>query len=280
VSPLQGTSPLTYVDPQVFAGRLAQIAPYYAFQARDPAASVVLTLGLVLAVVCLAGSVVAAVAFARQRVTADGRLLAVVYLGAVPIGGIGATFAAMITHYLYFWPVLVLPFVLVLLLVPRPAVPVVGAVASAAVLVVAIATGLLTNLGTADRFFGFRNAETVCLDAAVPGRLGYATFSDARRVSLTSATGVRLIQIEAAGEPSFWLTNRAYATSEGGTFFYVNGHGDERRIDPLALATRFGEPDREVSCGADQLVLIYDDPLKRAEIAEFYGAHALTPNPN
>ncbi len=33
---------------------------------------------------------------------------------------------------------------------------------------------------------------------------------------------------------------------------------------------RVGEPDREVSCGDAQSVLIYDDPAKRARIADFY----------
>lgn len=270
-SPLQGTSPFTYVDPDVFARRLSQIGPYYAFQARDPAAAVVITAGLVLAVVCLVAAAVAAAVLLRRRGEPGGRLLAVVYLGVVPLGGLGATFLVMITHYLYFWPVLILPFVLVLLAVPRVAVPSAAAVAAALLVVVAIATGLTSNLGSVDRYAGYRNAETTCLDAAVPGELGYATFSDARRLSLTSATGVRLIQIEASLEPSHWLTNRAYSTSEAGTFFYVNGHGDERQVDALQLVARFGEPDREVSCDEAQSVLIYDDPAKRARIAVFYG---------
>jgi hypothetical protein len=189
----------------------------------------------------------------------------------VPLGGLAATFAILITHYLYFWPVLVLPFVLVLLAVPRVAVPAAAASGAVALVAVALVTGLTTNLATADRFFGYRNAETTCIDDAVPGQLGYATFSDARRLSLTSATGVRLIQIEYGGEPSHWLTNRAYSTTEAGTFFYVNGYGDERKLDAALLTQRFGTPDREVDCSDAQQVLIYDDPGKRERIAEFYG---------
>jgi hypothetical protein len=273
-SPLQGTSPFTYVDPDVFATRLSQIGPYFAFQARDPAAAVILTAGLVLSVVCLAVAAGAAALYLQRRRHPDRRLLAVVYLGVVPLGGLGATFVLMITHYLYFWPVLILPFVLVLLAVPRVAVPAVAASGAVVLVVVAIATGLMTNVGTADRFFGYRNAETACLDAAVPGQLGYATFSDARRVSLTSATGVRLIQIESSLEPSHWLTNRAYSTTDAGTFFYVNGRGDEPPIDELALTSRFGEADREISCDDEQSVLIYDDSSKVRKIADFYGAEA------
>lgn len=270
-SPLQGTSPFTYVDADVFAGRLAQIVPYFAYQARDPAAGVVLTMGLVLAVVCLAVAAVAAVLYVRGSAQPDRRLLAVVVLGVMPLGGLGATFVVMITHYLYFWPVLILPWVLVLLAVPRVAVSAVAASGALVLVVVAMATGVTTQLGTVDRYFGYRNTETACLDAAVPGQLGYATFSDARRLSLTSRTGMRLIQIESSGEPSHWLTNRAYSTMQAGTFFYVNGHGDELQLDALALSARFGDPDRTVSCADAQTVLIYSDPTKLAKIAAGYG---------
>jgi hypothetical protein len=85
---------------------------------------------------------------------------------------------------------------------------------------------------------------------------------------------MRLIQVEASLEPSTWLTNRAYATSQAGTFFYVNGHGDERPIDAAQLAVRFGAPDREIACAEGQSVFLYDDPAKRARIAEFYGVAA------
>jgi hypothetical protein len=156
--------------------------------------------------------------------------------------------------------------------VPRPAVGLAAASGALLFIAFALATGLTTNLGTVDRYFGFRNAETVCLDAAVPGQLGYATFSDSRRVSLTSATGVRLIQIESDAEPSHWLTNRAYSTEEAGTFFYVNGVGDETGLDVGVLTQRFGEPDDVWSCADNQEVWIYSDAAKRDAIAEFYGA--------
>ncbi|MEO8262912.1 MAG: hypothetical protein ABI566_10120 [Pseudolysinimonas sp.] len=265
-SPLQGTSPFTYVDPEVFATRLSQIGPYFAFEARDLAAAAILTTGLVLAVVCLATAIVAAVLYARGRTSS----LAVVYLGLIPLGGVAATFALMITHYLYFWPVLILPFVLVLLAVPRGAVPVAAASAALVLFAVGLATGA-ANFGTVDRYFGYRTPETVCLDEFVPGQLGYATFSDSRRLSLTSATGMRLIQIESSLEPSHWLTNRAYPTGEAGTFFYVNDHGDERPVDALAIESRFGEPDGVVACDDGQSLLIYGDPAKLDLIAEFYG---------
>lgn len=275
--PLQGTSPFTYVDPQVFARRLAAIVPYYAFQARDPATGVILVFGACLAVACLVGAVVAAVLWLRRGADPDRRLLAVVMLGLVPLGGLGATLAMMITHYYYFWPVLILPYVLVLLAIPRPVVPTALSVGGVALTVIAIATGMTVNLGAADRYFGYRNAETACVDAAVPGGLGYATFSDARRLSLPSRTGFRLIQIESDGTPSNWLTNVAASAVEAGTFFYVNGYGDERQLDEAGLAARFGAPDREVACSDAQRVLIYDDPAKTALISEFYAVIVVHP---
>jgi hypothetical protein len=269
-SPLQGTSPFTYVDADVFATRLSQIGPYFAFQAQDPATAVILTAGLVLGVVSLGAAVVATVLYVQRRREADARSLTVVYLGVIPLGGLAATFLVMITHYLYFWPVLILPFVLVLLAIPRRALGLSIVTGAILFLTIAFWTGLTSNLGTADRYVGYRNGETACLDAAVGGQLGYATFSDSRRLSLTSVTGVRLIQIESTGEPSHWLTNRAYSTSETGTFFYVNGLGDERALDTDVLTERFGEADTVWSCSPSQKVWIYTDPAKRDLIAEFY----------
>ena len=270
VSPLQGTSPFTYVDPEVFQRRLAAIGPYYAYQLQDPAAGVVLPLGLGFAVLCLAAAAGAAVAYLRHSTAPDRRLLAVVMLGLAPLGGLLATYLMTITHYYYFWPVLILPFALVPLALPRPALAPAAAAGGAGLVVVALATGAVANLGHVDRYFGYRTAETTCLDDAVPGRVGYATFSDARRLSLPSATGVRLIQIGRDGTPNGWLTNTATARTEQGSFFYVNGYGDEAALDEAALTARFGPPDRKVSCSAAQRLLIYEDPGKLTRIARSY----------
>jgi hypothetical protein len=270
-TPLQGTSPFTYVNPQVFAGRLASIWPYFDYQARDPATRVVLVLGAVLAVVALVGAVVAAVRFARAARPADSRLLAVVYLGIVPLGGLAATAALMITHYLYFWPVLVLPLVLALLAVPRIALPTYGALGAALFVAVALVTGATTNLAHTDRYVGFRNAETQCLDALpASADIGYATFSDARRLSLTSERGLRLIQLNTDATPNYWLTNRAYARTEVGTFFYLNAHGDELPIDLSPIIAAAGEPDERIDCADGQSIALYTEPQKIAAIADFY----------
>jgi hypothetical protein len=272
-SPLQGTSPLTYVDLEVFRGRLAAIWPYFSFQARDPAAGVILVLGVALAIVCLAAAVVAATAWWRGVREPRIPLLAVVYLGLVPIGGLVATFAALITHYYYFWPVLILPFALLPLALPRVSMPAAMASGSAVLLAVAIATGGLTNLG-GGQYWAYRNAETRCIDEALPAgvTVGYATFSDARRLSLTSQTPFRLIQLNTDGSPHHWLTNRAYARDEPGRFFYLNGSGDELIIDPGFVRGEFGAPDAIVGCSGTQEVWIYTDEEKRDAIAEFYRA--------
>lgn len=273
LSPLQGTSPLSYIDLERFRGRWEALWPYYSFQARDPAAAVILGTGAVLAIVCLVVAVIAAVVVFRRRETADRRLLAVVYLGVVPLGGLLATFVALITHYYYFWPVLVLPFVLVLLAVPRRIVAETALVAAGVVVVVGVVAGATTNLPAADRYFGYRNAETRCLDDALDGRpaLGYATFSDARRLSLTSRSPFRLIAVLPDGEPNTWMANRATARTEAGTFFYVNGRGDEVALDTDVLRERFGEPDAVAECSETQHVWLYEEPAKLDRIADFYG---------
>ncbi len=270
-SPLEGTSPFTYVDADVFASRLSQIGPYFAFHAQDSAMAVILALGIGLAVACFAAAIVVTVMYFQRRGQGDSRHLAVVYLGIVPLGGLSATYALMITHYLYFWPVLILPFVLVLLAIPRNGLRLCAAAGAIAFLAFAMMTGLTSNLGVVERYFEYRSEETICLDSAAAAQVGYATFSDSRRVSLTSQTGLRLIQIESNGEPSHWLTNRAYATSEAGTFFYVNRAGDEPALDTGSLAERFGEPDRVWTCSEDREVWLYRDDDKRELISEFYG---------
>lgn len=272
-APLQGTSPLSYVDPQVFAGRFAALGPYFDSLAHDPSMRVILVLGAILAVVCLVGAVGAAVRYFRRADVADPRLLVAVYFGLVPLVGLAATLALMITHYLYFWLVLIAPFVFVLSALPKGWAQRGLPVAAAIFVTVGLVTGAVPNLANGDRFFGYRSPETRCLDSGLPdGAVGYATFSDARRVSLTSARGIRLIQLTSDGEPSYWLTNRSYARSDPGTFFYINEHGDEPAIDTGFVIRAFGEPDSSFSCGDGQTVLVYDAQRKLAAIARHYGA--------
>lgn len=270
LSPLQGLSPLDYIDLERFRSRLAGLAPYLAFQVRDPAAAVILGTGALLAVALLVVAGVAAVSVARGRAEHPRRALAIVYLGSLPLAGLAATFVLLITHQYYLWPVLLLPFSLALLLAPPPAVRPGLVVGAAATLLVALGTGSVATLPRAGDYVGYRSPETRCLDQVVPGSLGYATFSDARRVGLPSATGIRLLPIVANGEPNDWMANRASIRDAAGTFFYLNGRGDEWPIDSGLLRQRFGEPDRVATCGDSQEVWIYDNAAARAAIAEFY----------
>lgn len=271
MSPLQGASPLAYVDLDRFRGRLEGLWPYLSYQARDPAAALLLATGAVLAVACAAAAVAALVVVFRRGARADARLPLVVYLGTVPLGGLAATFLALITHQYYLWPVLILPFTLVLLAVPRVALPHALFTGAAVLGIVGLATGAATNLPHVGQYPGFRTAETRCLDGAVPGEVGYATFSDARRLGLPSATGIRLIAILPSGGPNTWMANRATSRTEVGTFFYVNGRGDELALDRDLLRQRFGEPSEVVACEEDREVWRYADPEALGRIAAFYG---------
>jgi hypothetical protein len=267
---LQGTSPLSYVDVDVFAERWRQLGPYFSRLARDDSARMILVLGSAMALVCLVGAVVVAVGFLRRAF--GPRHLALVYFGLVPILGICATAAVLITHYLYFWPVLILSFTLVLMVIPggwaKRALP--GA--ALVFVLVALSTGLPSNLGHLDRYFGYRSPETQCLDGGLPHgvSVGYATFSDARRLSLTSQTPFRLVPLQSNGLPSFWLTNRASVSDAPGQFFYINGRGDELPIDVRVVVDSFGEPDSRFTCGEGQEVLVYTQPDKVDAIASHY----------
>jgi hypothetical protein len=261
-TPLQGTGLLTYVDLEVFRSRVDALGPYWAYQLLDPAARVLLPLGVAAAVACLVAGVVTAWMLARRVDTLDeSRAFATVFFGVVPLGGLAATFVALITHYYYFWPVLVLPFVLVLFALPAATLSRVLAVATLATLAIGLVTGGAANLA-GSRYVGYRTPETRCLDAVVPGQVGFATFSDARRVGLPSATGIRLVPVTADLEPNLWLTNRAYFEDEHPTFLYVNEHGDERALDGDVIRARFGDPVRTATCGDGRRVLIYDSALR------------------
>lgn len=271
LSPLQGLSPLAYVDLERFRGRLAGLGPYLAFQARDPAAAVILTTGAVIALALLAVAAVVAVRLLRRSREDLAGSFATIYLATLPVAGLVGTVLLLITHQYYLWPVLILPYSLALILLPRRAVAPGLAIGGVAVALVAVATGAAQTLPRAGEYLGYRSAETRCLDEAVPGGIGYATFSDARRVGLTSATGVRLLPIVADGSPNDWMANRASIRTVAGTFFYRNGRGDEWPIDAGLLRERFGEPDRVVSCGDDQEIWLYDRSEARGAIADFYG---------
>lgn len=271
--PLEGGSPLAYIDRDIFAGRLSALEPYFRWLAQDPATRTILLLGAGLAIVCLCGAVVAAIRLWRTSAEESDRLLAWVYFGLVPLGGLAGTAILMITHYLYFWPVLIAPFIVVLMALPRrwP-----GRLFPAAVLgfvLTLVFTGFPQNLAQLDRYFGYRSAETTCLDEGLPAdvSVGYSTFSDARRISLTSQRPFRLFQLKSDGSPAYWLTNRSYLREQPGEFFYLNEHGDEAAIDRGFIESNFGAPDSEFSCGDGQTVLLYRSAEKLAAIADHFG---------
>lgn len=271
-APLQGTSPLSYIDLDVFAARVEALGPYFEYLVSDASARVVLVLGIAAALVALAGAFVAATLYVRRRGD-DQRLLALMWFGLVPISGLAGTILLLITHYLYLWPTLVLPLVLVLGAVPSRSLRWLAPVAGVFVLVVGLAAGGTTSLAHLDRYFGHRSAETVCLDEQLPrgSEIGYATFSDARRLALTSTRGVRLIPLKSDGEQAGWLANLDYLRADTGRFFYVNDHGDESAIDRVWITDHFGEPQEIRSCAAGQELWIYSDDAALDRIGDHFG---------
>jgi hypothetical protein len=133
-------------------------------------------------------------------------------------------------------------------------------------------TGGASNLGRVSSYFSYRSAETRCLDSRLPAgmTIGYSTFSDARRIELTSKRGIRLIQLKSSGVRAYWLTNRDYARDNVGEFFYINTHGDEPAISVSYLERHFGKPDSTFSCAAGEKVLIYTQPAQLARIKARY----------
>ena len=272
-APLQGASPLAYVDTEIFSARLSVLAPYFEAITADSAARVALVTGAVLAVVCLVGAAATAVLILRRRIEPEPRSLLAVYFGMLPLAGLAGTVVLMITHQLYFWPVLVAPMVFVLLAIPGAWMPRALPIAGMLLVVVTVVSGAVPNLVHTDRYFGFRNVETRCLDDTFEaGAVGYATFSDARRLSFGSADGIRLVPLKSDLEVGTWLTNRAYPTTMPGTFFYLNTAGDEPVFSEQAIEALFGAPDEVVECTESSSLFVYDSVESRAAIARHFGA--------
>ncbi len=271
-SRLQGGSPFAYVDLGIFGGRLAVIDAYVRSLLSNPTQATILVLGTALAVAGLVLAVVVAIRLIRHRIDFEPRSFVAMYFALVPLTGLAGTLVLIITDYLYLWPVVILPLVFVLLPLPRVVVPWVLGATSIALVVVAVATGGVPNLARSAGFFTYRSAETKCLDAKLPAgdTIGYSTFSDARRIELTSRRGIRLIQLKSSGVRAYWLTNRDYARDSVGRFFYINEHGDEPAISTSYLETRFGMPDAQFTCAPGQTVLLYNDAAKLALIKARY----------
>jgi hypothetical protein len=269
---LQGGSPFAYVDTSIFAGRVQVIEAYLRSLLSVPATAMVTLAGVVLDLSGVVVVVVLAVRMIRHRLANRAVPGVAIYYAILPLAGLAGTVVLIITDYLYLWPVIVLPLVLVLLPLPSTWLPWAGGVAIASLVVAGAVTGGASNLGHVSRYFAYRSAETRCLDAKLPAGMtvGYATFSDARRLELTSRRGIRLIQLKSSGVRAYWLTNRDYARDNVGHFFYINGRGDEPAISVDYIETHFGFPDSTFSCGPGQSVLVYTQPAKLAAIKARY----------
>jgi hypothetical protein len=274
LSRLQGGSPLDYIDPVIFGGRMQVVDGYLRGLLSAPSTGVVVVIGSIVAVGGLCVAAVVFVMIATGRWAADVRRMCLIFFGLIPLGGLAGTLALQITDYLYLWPVLIAPLVLAFVWTPGGWLPWVASATSACLVVVAAVTGAGPNLVEAGRYFTYRSAETRCLDSNLPTgvTIGYATFSDARRLELTSARPFRLIQLKSSGVRAYWLTNRDYARDSVGRFFYINDKGDEPAISMSYLEEHFGMPDRRFTCGAGKTVLIYDQPAKLAKIKARYSA--------
>lgn len=269
-SSLQGTSPLAYIDLDLFEGRLDALRVYLEWFVSDDSRRVVLVVAVLAAVVCLVGAVVLGVRYLRRG---GDRIRVAIWFGLVPLSGLAGTVVLLITHTLYLWPVLVAPIVFVLLAVRRAWLPWFVGVGAVGLVVLLVATGGIANLSTTDRYFGHRAQETRCLDERVPqgAEVGYATFSDARRLALTSQRGIRLIPLKSDGTQADWLANTDYLHADVGHFFYLNPLGDEPEIDRGFIEREFGAADSVIRCDDDRELWVYDDPAKLEAIAQYYG---------
>ena len=271
-SRLQGASPFAYVSTSIFSGRLGVVVTYLESLLGNPVTAVIVVAATLLVISGLAVAIMIGSGLIRHRLPNRAVPAVALYYALVPITGLAGTLVLIITDYLYLWPALVLPFVFLLLPLPRSWIPWAAGTAALALLVVGAITGGAENLTQVPSYFAYRNAETRCLDEKLPAGMtvGYATFSDARRIELTSHRGIRLIQLKSSGVRAYWLTNRDYARDNVGRFFYINDHGDEPAISVPYLLRHFGQPDSSFSCASGETVLLYTQPSKVAKITARY----------
>ena len=205
------------------------------------------------------------------------RSVALVYLTTLPVLGAVAMYLIMAVHQYYLWLFIVGGIIVAALVLPRQRVLTPLAAGLAVVLVAALGVTTAQAVGNprAVSYFGYRAPITQCLDDSLPaGSVGYATFSDARRYALPSASGIRLIAVGDTMGPNYWLANRATARTEVGSFVLLNPHTDETGFTPAAVLEAFGAPARTVACDTEGTELWVYDPASRERIAEFYRTHA------
>ena len=267
---LQGTSPLSYVSASSFAGRLQNLRSYLQAMLFEWSTGVVLCIGVALLFAGLVVGAVFVVRAIRRRLSVNGYVI--IYYALVPITGLVATGVLLITEYLYLWPVIILPLVLALVPLPRRRLVPVAIAGALLLVVVGAASGGIVNLEQSPTYFSYRNPDTQCLDEKLPRgvTIGYSTFSDARRIELTSHRGIRLIQLKSNGMRAYWLTNRDYARDSVGQFFFINYQGDEPPISTSYLEKNFGQPDSTFRCAGGVKVLVYTSPAKLAKIKARY----------
>jgi len=268
-APLQGTSPLSYIDIDIFRERLDALGYYLEWFVTDDSRLVVLVIAAATSVGCLIAAVILGVSYVRSG---GARVRLAVWFGLVPLTGLAGTAMLLITHSLYLWPALIAPFVFVLLAVRRRWLPWMLGAGAAGFVILLVVTGGAANLATPERYFGHRSDETRCLDERLPAgdEIGYATFSDARRLSLTSERGFRLIPLKSDGSQAGWLANLDYLHADVGHFFYLNAAGDEPEIDREFIEGTFGMPDEVIECDPDREVWIYSDVEALERIAEHF----------
>lgn len=270
---LQGKALTNYMDfGTFFSYSLPELTWYFQAIGSDPLTGQVL---IVLAVASVLLTIAAIVLMARYRTRRSHGVvpLTTLYFALIPITGLAGTAVLAITHYLYAWPILVAPTVFLLAAIPIRVARIVLPVGLIVTIIAASMSGGVANLSTPTNYFGSRAPDTRCIDELPESMtLGYATFTDARRLAQTSKRHVRLIPVGLDGVPNSWLSNDATPRNEFGTFYVVSTSPDPGvAIDIDSIAKIVGEPDGIIQCESGTSEIAYfTDPVKLEAIETFY----------
>lgn len=275
-SGIVGTSPANYISIEHFAKRLGGLRDFILYSMRatvDPVLAILSAGSTLIVVLLFIATIKAYVTPKRTKEDYSEEYLPKMYLLVFPLTAVLSLYFVMVLNTLYLWIIIVGPFVVLFLLAPKRYSTKLVLVGYGLILLAVFTPKGVTNLSHTSNYFRYTTPVARCVDSNQPAHsVGYATFSDARKASVTSSKDILLVPILPAANPTGWLTNKAYVKDYAGSFFVINKSGAETPIDRNIMRAEFGNPSHIVDCGGGITIYQYtgDVPLKR--IDQFYNS--------
>lgn len=274
-SNLVGTSPENYLSIALFEKHLRGIV--LLLQSVDVGKRNIFTFSIGFA--SLLVSAVMGLFYSRKYLKAKGsqnevRYASLTYINFVPISAFVGLYLTTSINTLYLWPIIVMPIIFVLMSIESTKLikPVLFIQLAILVVLLARPSNIVKMKNLNSTYFNYRSEITKCLDQNLPEnhKIGYATFSDSRPITITSKRNITLVPILSHANPSNWLSNKRYSSDSPGSFFVINLAGDETPILKTAVEAKFGPADSSFNCSKDIEVFLYNDQSDLLKIKMYY----------